>query len=223
MSATRLLVLGVVRGYGQAHGYQVRRELLSWGAEYWANVKPGSIYHALKKLAKDGLLAEVANEEGEAGPDRLVYALTPDGETEFTQLLTKAFSSTNQGNEEIFAATTFLTALTRQHAIGLLGYRLRAMQGSLDNARRSVASNAETGKPTHVSELFRHWEYTAEAEVRWTQQLIERLEAGEYVMADDSPDHFGRPGAVEAPPPTDRPAAPGFRPAPPGLMGSSSS
>jgi ABC-2 type transport system ATP-binding protein len=101
MSATRLLVLGVVRSYGQAHGYQVRRELLSWGADSWANVQPGSIYHALKKLTKDGLLAEVANEEGGAGPDRLVYALTPDGETEFQQLLAKALSSTNQGSEEI--------------------------------------------------------------------------------------------------------------------------
>ncbi len=38
MSATRLLVLGVVRMYGQAHGYRVGRELMSWGVEEWANV-----------------------------------------------------------------------------------------------------------------------------------------------------------------------------------------
>ncbi|HEX3778974.1 MAG TPA: PadR family transcriptional regulator [Pseudonocardiaceae bacterium] len=201
MSATRLLVLGVVRGYGQAHGYQVRRELLSWGADHWANVAPGSIYHALKKLAKDGLLAEVASEEGDAGPDRLVYALTHDGETEFVQLLTKALSSTDPGNESIFAATTFLTTLTRAHVIGLLGYRLSQVRASLDDARRSVAGNADMGKPAHVRELFRHWEYAAEAEARWAEQLIERLEAGEYVMADDSPDHFGHPGAADQPPP----------------------
>ena len=47
MSATRLLVLGVVRMFGRAHGYQVRRELLTWSADEWANVQPGSIYHAL--------------------------------------------------------------------------------------------------------------------------------------------------------------------------------
>ncbi len=58
-SATRLLVLGVVRKHGKAHGYQVRRELLTWSADKWANVAPGSIYHALKQMAKEGLLERV--------------------------------------------------------------------------------------------------------------------------------------------------------------------
>ncbi|OLT29722.1 hypothetical protein BJF83_10045 [Nocardiopsis sp. CNR-923] len=35
MSATRLLVLGVVRMHGRAHGYRVGRELMSWGADAW--------------------------------------------------------------------------------------------------------------------------------------------------------------------------------------------
>ncbi len=204
MSATRLLVLGLVRTYGQAHGYQVRRELLSWGADYWANVAPGSIYHALKKLAKDRYLTEIGNEEGGAGPERVVYALTEDGETEFRQLLTKALSATRYDAEETFAAITFMTALPRAQAIGLLVYRLRAMENSLSNATDSLNSSDDMGKPAHVRELFRHWEYSADAEVRWTKELIRRLEAGEYVMADDSPDHFGRPGSPEGPPPLSR-------------------
>ena len=48
MSVTRLLVLGAVRIFQPAHGYLVRRELLSWRVEEWANVQPGSIYHALR-------------------------------------------------------------------------------------------------------------------------------------------------------------------------------
>ncbi len=205
MSATRLLVLGVVRSYGQAHGYQVRRELLSWGAEYWANVAPGSIYHALRKLTKDRYLTEVGSEEGGSGPERTVYAITEDGETEFQQLLAKALSSGKQDAEDTFAAITFMTALTRAHVIGLLTYRLRAMESSLSNANDSLEHAADMGKPAHVRELFRHWQYSADTEVRWTRQLIERLQAGEYVMADDSPDHFGRPGSVAGPPPMSRP------------------
>ena len=38
MSATRLLVLGVVRIFQPVHGYFVRRELLSWRAESWAAI-----------------------------------------------------------------------------------------------------------------------------------------------------------------------------------------
>ncbi len=38
MSATRLLVLGAVRIFQPAHGYLVRRELLSWDVENWAAI-----------------------------------------------------------------------------------------------------------------------------------------------------------------------------------------
>jgi DNA-binding PadR family transcriptional regulator len=48
MSTTRLLVLGVMRLFQPVHGYDVRPELLSWGADQWANVAPGSVYGAIK-------------------------------------------------------------------------------------------------------------------------------------------------------------------------------
>lgn len=38
---TRILVLGVVRIFGPANGYQLRRELLSWEVERWAHLNPG--------------------------------------------------------------------------------------------------------------------------------------------------------------------------------------
>ncbi len=43
MSATRLLILGVMLKKPPIHGYDVRRELEMWGAEQWANIAYGSI------------------------------------------------------------------------------------------------------------------------------------------------------------------------------------
>ncbi len=63
MSTTRLLILGVVRIFQPVHGYDVRRELLSWGADKWANVQPGSIYHAVRKMTEEELLSEVATDQ----------------------------------------------------------------------------------------------------------------------------------------------------------------
>ena len=190
MTATRLLVLGVVRMYGQAHGYQVRRELLTWSADQWANVQPGSVYHALKKLAREGLLVDAGVEEG-AGPDRTAYRITEDGETEFTVLLTRALSEPDRGQENLSAAVTFMTTLPRAQVIGLLRYRLGMLESLTAGARYGVAANSEMRKPDHVRELFRLWEFNGDAAIRWTRDLIGRLEAGEYVMADDDADHFG--------------------------------
>ena len=61
-------MLGVVRIFQPVHGYDVRRELMTWHAEEWANVAPGSIYNALKSLARDGLLEVVGTKQSAAGP-----------------------------------------------------------------------------------------------------------------------------------------------------------
>jgi DNA-binding PadR family transcriptional regulator len=73
MSATRLLVLGAVRIFQPAHGYSIRRELLSWEVESWAALNPGSVYNMLRSLARDGLLEEVGDTGRSAGPARVAY------------------------------------------------------------------------------------------------------------------------------------------------------
>src|SRR5262245_41094849 len=93
MSVVRLLVLGVVRARGRVHGYAVHRELLSWRIETWTRVRPGSIYHALKQLTREGKLRAAGAEESAEGPDRTLYRLTPAGAAEFRRRLAAALSS----------------------------------------------------------------------------------------------------------------------------------
>ncbi|MFF0147995.1 PadR family transcriptional regulator [Amycolatopsis sulphurea] len=183
MSATRLLVLGVVRMFGRAHGYQVRRELLSWSADKWANVQPGSIYHALKKMTTEALLEKVKAEPGDAGPDRVAYQLTEDGEQEFQVLMARSLSEPDSGYPQLCAAVGLLPALPRAHAIRLL--RRRLVQFETEERRSTLQLTANDGGRPHVAELFRLWAGIAGAGREWVTALIDRLEAGEYVMAGD--------------------------------------
>ena len=86
MSTTRLLLLGVVRIFQPAYGYQLRRELLTWNVQDWANINPGSVYTGLRTLAKHGYLQEL-EQDGAHRPGRTSYKLTTDGETEYFSLL----------------------------------------------------------------------------------------------------------------------------------------
>ena len=199
MSATRLLVLGVVRMHGKAHGYQVRRELLGWSADKWANVAPGSIYHALKQMTKEGLLELVDVASAEAGPERTGYRLTQDGETEFQLLLAKSLTDVDgdQASQyDLCAAVTFMTALPRKKALSLLRHRLTQLEGQRANAKGMLAESTDWGQPAHIGELYRLWLVHVDATTVWTEDLVKRLESGEYMMADDGPDHFGSPGDV---------------------------
>ncbi len=184
MSATRMLVLGVVKLVGEAHGYVVRRELKSWSADSWANVQPGSIYHALKSLARDGLLEPVGTEESEDGPARTTYRITPAGEHELQDLLSHALADATAGNDEVSAAVAMLNLVPRKQAVVMLRNRLAGLEGQLAPTRHGIGSMPEMGKPAHVSELFRLWLVQLEGQVRWTQELIERLETGAYDLAD---------------------------------------
>jgi len=194
VSATRLLVLGVVRMHGSAHGYQVRRELLTWSADKWANVAPGSIYHALKKMETERLLEVASTDEHPGGPDRTAYKLTHDGETEFQLLLSKYLSESDdsaQGSYRLAAAVTFLPALPRARALSLLRHRLTQLMGQHASARNLLDSSEDWGQPAHVFELYHLWLKSVEAQEEWLRELVMRLEKGTYTMADDEGAAFG--------------------------------
>jgi DNA-binding PadR family transcriptional regulator len=186
MSATRLLVLGIVRGYGRAHGYRVGNDLLSWGADEWANVKWGSIYHALKALTQAGFLLDHNDIRG-----RTDYELTERGEAEFMRLLRDAVRRPHPRPDFLGAALAMLPALPRAEAITLLRERLATLEETRDKAQAQMDAWAE---PTHVRELFGLWEHTAAGGAEWTRGVIERLEAGAYLMAGE-PDSPGKPGS----------------------------
>jgi DNA-binding PadR family transcriptional regulator len=183
MSTTRLLVLGGVRRFGRAHGYEVRRELISWGSDEWAHVNPGSIYHALKQLAKEGLLRAHDVEESEAGPPHTDYEITDTGRAEFRRLLRCAIATVDVRHPEMLTAGLgFLTELPRAEAVALLRERL----DGLARWRASVAPHIGEQDPAdHLRELLGWWVHSADAATTWTRGLIDRLEDGAYVMAGE--------------------------------------
>jgi hypothetical protein len=186
--------------HGSAHGYQVRQTLLSWAADKWANVKPGSIYHALKKMAADGLLEPVQAGESDLGPDRVVYRITPRGEGDFFYLMNDSLGHIERGPSMLNAALPFITTLDRATLLFLLKARIQQTQGQAETTRylmdHTVASNyEELGKPPHISEMFRYWYATTNGELQWLRELVDRVEAGEYEFADENPAAFGSPPA----------------------------
>lgn len=191
MSVVRLFALGVIRMRGRAHGYAVHRELVSWRVDTWTRVKPGAMYHALKQLAKEGKLCVVGTEESTEGPGRTLYELTPEGTAEFYQLLDAALTSLQI--EELGAGVAFMATLPRRRALDLLKQQHRTAARYRDGLEQLTPSFPRRDEPPHTQDLLALWSGAFAATARWTETLIARLEAGEYVMADDPAG--GPPGA----------------------------
>ncbi|WP_190132071.1 PadR family transcriptional regulator [Streptomyces mashuensis] len=185
MSAIRLLVLGAVRRHGRAHGYQVRGDLELWGAHQWSSAKPGSIYHALKSMAGQGLLFahDVAPSEA-GGPPRTEYELTEAGEDEYFALLRSALRSVGQKVDVLTAAVGFVVDLPRAEAVALLRERLAALEEWRADIHRHWTPGGDEDWG-HIAEIMGMWVHTADSDAAWTRGLIERLESGAYVMAGE--------------------------------------
>lgn len=184
-STTRLLVLGVVRLFQPVHGYEVRRELVTWRASEWASVNPGSIYNALKTLTRDGLIEVVGTDQIGGRPERTTYQLTVAGEDEFRNLLRSQWWTVGSLTDPLMAAVSFLSAVSRKEAIAALEHRITQIQGMARHAEFVIESHDGSESPYHVREMMRLMNARSLAEIGWAQAFLARLRDGEYATADD--------------------------------------
>lgn len=180
-------MLGAVRRRGRAHGYQVRADLEAWGAHEWSTATSGSVYHALKSMAGQGLLVTHETVPSEAGgPPRTEYQLTGEGEVEYFALLGQALSDTRPSLDVLGAAVGLIEDLPREQAMQMLRERARGMDQWRESILAHVPEGADLDTWGAVGEVLTLWLTTADYGATWTHRLIRRLEAGAFTMAGDS-------------------------------------
>ncbi|MFE7791249.1 PadR family transcriptional regulator [Streptomyces sp. NPDC057460] len=192
MSAIRLLVLGAVRQHGRAHGYQVRNDLEYWGAHEWSNAKPGSIYHALKQMAKQGLL--VAHETAPStagGPPRTEYEITERGTEEYLALLRAALTAYDQKMDVLSAGIGFIVDLERSEAVALLRERVAGLAAWRASVTEYYTPEDGPESLGHIGEIMNMWVHSADAGAEWTRELISRIEGGAYTFAGEGDPFVG--------------------------------
>lgn len=192
MSAIRLLVLGAVRQHGRAHGYQVRNDLEYWGAHEWSHAKPGSIYHALKQMAKQGLLlAHEMAPSTAGGPPRVEYEITGAGTEEYFRLLREALVARDRGIDVLSAAIGFMVDLERAEVVRLLRERLRRLAAWRASVTEHYVPEDGPEKLGHIGEIMNMWVHTADGEAAWTRGLVDRIEGGAYTFAGEGEPFVG--------------------------------
>lgn len=182
MSATRMMILGLVQWMQPVHGYDVRRELLSWSADKWANIQPGSIYHALRKLADEELLREVATEQVGSRPARTTYEITEKGAEEFTALLRGNWWSIATPPDPFMAAFSFLPAMPRAEAAAALRNRAAQLGAGNEQLRAAIGADWARSKPTFVTWMWELSMERSEAEIRWCGRIAGLIESGESYL-----------------------------------------
>ncbi|MGN0065628.1 MAG: PadR family transcriptional regulator [Nocardioides sp.] len=179
-----LAVLGLLTE-GPLHGYELRKRLnllLGWRRL----LSYGSLYPALKKMSRRGLIAEIPLVGPPTRRPRIVYEVTELGTTEFQNLVSQA-GPTAWEDDSFDVRFAFFGATD-------LEIRLRVLEGRRSRLLERLSRMEAVPRPStdgYAAELRRHRMESVERELRWLNELI-RAEQGETPSAGadgDSPAH----------------------------------
>ncbi|MGI3784307.1 MAG: PadR family transcriptional regulator, partial [Janthinobacterium lividum] len=138
------------------------------------DISVGALYGALKRLAAEGLLADVRVEREGSYPERQVYGITEAGRTALAELH-------RQGLEQVwFRPDPFDLALSRpdpqrlDELPGALEARLVALQGLLDDTERQN-ERARPYLSRGEAHALLHREHRLRAEIAWHTDLVAAL------------------------------------------------
>ena len=171
---TRMLLLGAVALFEPVNGYQIRRELLSWSVDDWANLKPGSIYNGLSTLTKQGFLVRHDLEDG--GREVAVYESTDAGRAELERLVTAGLEEVSVVDRRGFSAAFGLLPLVPpERALRSLVRRRVALE---EVVARLAEPPAAGEAPPHALRTVVMWLDLAVAELAWLRETIELMREG---------------------------------------------
>jgi DNA-binding PadR family transcriptional regulator len=174
VNPTRLFVLGALAKHGAMYGHQLRRDARVDRADMWSDVRPGSLYGALHRLAAEGLIEPVRTEQAGKLPARTVYAITAEGERELRVLRAEALAEVGLRPDPVDLALAMSGDVDEDTLRGYIEDRIRAL--GADAARFAHHRDRAWPDQTVADDLVvEHARLRIEAELAWHQLVLDRI------------------------------------------------
>jgi DNA-binding PadR family transcriptional regulator len=187
VNPTRLFVLGALAKRGPMYGHQLRRHARMDRADLWSDVRPGSLYGALHRLAAEGLIEPVRTEQAGAMPARTVYAITAEGRSELRALRAEALQEAGLRPDPVDLALAMSGDLDQDTLRAYIGARIQAL--SAQAAQFDQQGERAWPDQTVADDLVvEHARLRMRAELEWHRLVLDQVGK----LAADS-EHRARP------------------------------
>jgi len=165
----KLLLLGLLRSH-EMHGYQLNEFIDSHlGAS--VHLKKPTAYRLLNKMTDDGWITYREEREGNR-PPRRVYAITPQGEVAFQQLLRESLADYKPVDFLGNIGLLFLGELPTEEALSLLQQR----RGIVESLLQKVHTHG--GHQASSQLMLLHQTRHLATELEWLDEVIARCKRG---------------------------------------------
>jgi DNA-binding PadR family transcriptional regulator len=165
-----LAILGLLKEQPM-HGYQLNRELSEQLGGLW-RVSYGSLYPSLRRLERQGA---ITSEQGTGARRKTVYAITPEGERLFLELLEETPQENQTEDARFRVRLAFFRYLPPETRVRLLERRRQALETRLADVKAHLRD--DTAADDYQRALLDHARAGTESDIAWLTELIrtERL------------------------------------------------
>lgn len=172
---TRLVLLGLLTRRPMS-GYEIQQYLEMIRIDQWTSILPGSIYHALKKMAAEGLV-RVDAVQRTGFRTRVIYAITPAGREEYRRLLRAAWRTLPRSlPSDLYLTLGFVDDLPREEVIAALDEQIDRLEERLRSWNEGEqAKAAAVPLPGFIRAAFANGREHMEADLRLLRYLRQVL------------------------------------------------
>lgn len=171
---TQLIVLGMLEMRPMS-GYDIQTTLQMLDAERWSGVLVGSIYHALKKLEKDGYV-EIASIEMTGHRQKATYRITGQGSEYLKKLIEESLGKVSAVfPTSLYSALTFIDHIPREKAKAalllqksLLEKELASLDAGLNQKKEAIG----TELPPIVAGSFHNMYRIVRLQKEYVEELL---------------------------------------------------
>jgi DNA-binding PadR family transcriptional regulator len=182
-SSLGLIVLGTLLE-APMHVYRIQKLIEQRGKHRVVNVRSrASLYQALDRLVRLGLVEVQETVRGETRPDRTIYAITDAGREAASEWLREMLRSTGGEFPEFIAAVSVMMMLHPEDARAQLELRAERLAADLAETETELAAEPDLPRLFLLEEEYRRT--VLQAELAWVRGVIDDLAAGRLTWSEE--------------------------------------
>jgi DNA-binding PadR family transcriptional regulator len=176
-SLWELAVLALLRE-GPMHPYQMQTVLKERREDEVLGLKRGSLYNAIKRLTRSGLIEPVRVGREGRRPERTTYRLTPAGGREFLRWLRERIATPQREPSEFMGSISFLVHLAPGDAIAQLESRAAALERQIQAQGAALSwAGAHVERVLLIEREYQRAMH--QAELDWVRARLPELRTGQ--------------------------------------------
>ncbi|MEJ3403675.1 PadR family transcriptional regulator [Rathayibacter sp. YIM 133350] len=169
------------------HPYEMYQTLLHRREDRNIKVRPGSLYHAIDRLAEQGLVEQLSTEREGNRPERTTYAVTDAGRSALLDHVRAMLRTPAREYPEFPLAVSEAHNLPAATVVALLGERRAALVEELDDLRMGLEAVRSTALPRRFTLDVSYKIAILAADLDWLETAITDIGSGHISWTEPVP------------------------------------